>query len=96
MGLAGTLGVTGSVLWDSGVVLRKFLEHVVESGTMLLQGKKVVELGYGCGLVGCIAVLLGAEVILTDLLDRLRLMRKNVGTNLYGNVRGSTAMSQLI
>ncbi|XAR55202.1 hypothetical protein NMG60_11035200 [Bertholletia excelsa] len=48
----GTPGVTGSVLWDSGVVLGKFLEHAVESGMMLLQGKKVVELGAGCGLVG--------------------------------------------
>ncbi|GMQ11689.1 hypothetical protein CsSME_00054215 [Camellia sinensis var. sinensis] len=92
----GTPGVTGSVLWDSGVVLGKFLEHAVESGMMLLQGKKVVELGSGCGLVGCIAALLGAEVILTDLPDRLRLLRKNVGTNLYGNVRGSAAVSQFV
>ncbi|KAI8028886.1 Protein N-lysine methyltransferase METTL21A [Camellia lanceoleosa] len=84
------------MLWDSGVVLGKFLEHAVESGTMLLQGKKVVELGSGCGLVGCIVALLGAEVILTDLPDRLRLLRKNVGTNLCGNVRSSTAVSLLI
>ncbi|KAF5939654.1 hypothetical protein HYC85_023913, partial [Camellia sinensis] len=70
----GTPGLTGSVLWDNGVVLGKFLEHVVESGTILLQGKKVVELGSGCGLVG------------------LRLLRKNVGTNLYGNVHGSAAL----
>ncbi|XP_028126670.1 protein N-lysine methyltransferase METTL21A-like isoform X2 [Camellia sinensis] len=74
----GTSGVTRSMLWDSGVVLGKFLEHAIESGTMLLQGKKVVELGSGCGLVG------------------LRLLRKNVGTNLCGNVRSSTAVSQLI
>ncbi|THG23106.1 hypothetical protein TEA_028699 [Camellia sinensis var. sinensis] len=92
----GTSGVTRSMLWDSGVVLGKFLEHAIESGTMLLQGKKVVELGSGCGLVGCIAALLGAEVILTDLPNRLRLLRKNVGTNLCGNVRSSTAVSQLI
>ncbi|GMP67052.1 hypothetical protein CsSME_00027172 [Camellia sinensis var. sinensis] len=62
----GTPGVIGSVLWDNEVVLGKFLEHAVELGMMLLQGKKVIELGYGCGLVGCIAALLGAEVILTD------------------------------
>ena len=48
----GTPGVTGSVMWDSGVVLGKFLEHAVESGRIHLQGKKVVELGSGCGLVG--------------------------------------------
>ncbi|KAL7202456.1 hypothetical protein ACSBR1_034014 [Camellia fascicularis] len=49
-----------------------------------------------CCVSSCIATLLGAEVILTDLADRLRMLRKNVGTNLYGNVRGSTAVNQLI
>ncbi|KAL0456341.1 UNVERIFIED_CONTAM: protein N-lysine methyltransferase METTL21A [Sesamum latifolium] len=78
----GTPGVTGSVMWDSGIILGKFLEHSVESGTIFLQGKNVIELGSGCGLVGCIAALLGARVILTDLPDRLKLLKKNVETNL--------------
>ncbi|XP_048329417.2 uncharacterized protein LOC107419629 isoform X4 [Ziziphus jujuba] len=47
-----TPGVTGSVMWDSGVVLAKFLEHAVDSGTLLLHSKKIVELGSGCGMVG--------------------------------------------
>lgn len=50
--LQSTPGVTGAVMWDSGVVLAKFLEHAVDSGMLLLQGKKVIELGSGCGLVG--------------------------------------------
>ncbi|XP_059297110.1 uncharacterized protein LOC132050078 isoform X1 [Lycium ferocissimum] len=91
----GTPGVTGSVMWDSGVVLGKFMEHAVESGRIHLQGKKVVELGSGCGLVGCIAALLGAQVILTDLPDRLRLLKKNVEANLYGDVRGSATVDEL-
>nr|GMC80106.1 protein N-lysine methyltransferase METTL21A [Ipomoea batatas] len=91
----GTPGVTGSVMWDSGVVLGKFLEHAVESGTVVLQGKKVVELGSGCGLVGCISALLGAQVILTDLPDRLRLLKKNVEANLYGDVKGSATVTEL-
>nr|XP_009787894.1 PREDICTED: protein N-lysine methyltransferase METTL21A [Nicotiana sylvestris] len=91
----GTPGVTGSVMWDSGVVLGKFLEHAVESGRIHLQGKKVVELGSGCGLVGCIAALLGGQVILTDLPDRLRLLKKNVEANLYGDVRGSATVDEL-
>ncbi|KAK4349309.1 hypothetical protein RND71_032064 [Anisodus tanguticus] len=93
----GTPGVTGSVMWDSGVVLGKFLEHAVESGRIHLQGKKVVELGSGCGLVlvGCIAALLGAQVILTDLPDRLRLLKKNVEANLYGDLRGSATVNEL-
>jgi len=39
-------------MWDSGVVLGKFLEHAVDTGHLSIQGKKVVELGSGCGLVG--------------------------------------------
>ncbi|KAF8376933.1 hypothetical protein HHK36_030304 [Tetracentron sinense] len=90
-------GVTGAVMWDSGVVLAKFLEHAVDSGMLLLQGKKAVELGSGCGLVGCIAALLGAQVILTDLHDRLRLLKKNIETNLGdGDLRGSATVGELI
>ncbi|PNY04026.1 hypothetical protein L195_g000437 [Trifolium pratense] len=92
----GTPGVTGSVMWDSGVILGKFLEHSVDSGMLILQGKKVVELGSGCGLVGCIAALLGGEVILTDLPDRLRLLRKNIETNMeHISLRGSITATEL-
>ncbi|XP_075660412.1 uncharacterized protein LOC142630316 isoform X2 [Castanea sativa] len=61
-------GVTGAVMWDSGVVLAKFLEHAVDSGLLIFQAKKVVELGSGCGLVGCVAALLvlGSDVIYNE------------------------------
>ncbi|GAB2293205.1 hypothetical protein Dimus_027413 [Dionaea muscipula] len=89
-------GVTGAVMWDSGIVLGKFLEHAVDSGRLHLQGKRAIELGSGCGLVGCIAALLGAHVVLTDLPDRLRLLRKNVDTNLrLGAMRGSAMVKEL-
>ncbi|KAJ4972544.1 hypothetical protein NE237_005718 [Protea cynaroides] len=92
-----TPGVTGAVMWDSGVILGKFLEHAVDSGRLVLKGKKVVELGAGCGLVGCVAALLGAEIILTDLPDRLRLLKKNIETNLIeSNMRGSATVRELI
>ncbi|XP_050916827.1 uncharacterized protein LOC127131995 isoform X2 [Lathyrus oleraceus] len=92
----GTPGVTGSVMWDSGVMLGKFLEHSVDSGLLVLQGKKIVELGSGCGLVGCIAALLGGEVVLTDLPDRLRLLRKNIETNMkHISLRGSITATEL-
>ncbi|CAD5195646.1 unnamed protein product [Musa acuminata subsp. malaccensis] len=91
-----TPGVTGAVMWDSGIVLGKFLEHAVDSGTLSLHGKRVVELGAGCGLVGCIAALLGADVMLTDLPDRLKLLKKNVDLNVEGwNKRGSARVSEL-
>ncbi|XP_073046572.1 uncharacterized protein [Primulina eburnea] len=91
----GTPGVTGAVMWDSGIVLGKFLEHSVESKTIILQDKKVIELGSGCGFVGCIAALLGARVVLTDLPDRLKLLKNNVETNLYGDVRGTAKVEEL-
>lgn len=43
----------------------------------------------------CVAALLGAQVILTDLPDRLRLLKKNVEANLYGDVRGSATVNEL-
>ncbi|XP_065848157.1 uncharacterized protein [Euphorbia lathyris] len=93
----GKPGVTGSVMWDSGVVLGKFLEHAVDSKMLTLQGKKFIELGAGCGLVGCIAALLGAQVTLTDMPDRLRLLKKNIESNLrHGNVRGSAVVEELV
>lgn len=80
------VGVTGGVIWDSGVILAKFLEHSADSHLVDFRGKKVVELGSGCGLVGCVAALLGAaRVILTDLPDRLRLLQKNVRENARAN-----------
>lgn len=45
-------GVMGLVMWDSGVVLGKFLEYFVDFKDFFFEGKKIVELGFGCGLVG--------------------------------------------
>ncbi|TQD94200.1 hypothetical protein C1H46_020152 [Malus baccata] len=90
-----TPGVTGAVMWDSGVILGKFLEHASDAELLPIQGKKVVELGSGCGLVGCIAALLGGQVVLTDLPDRLRLLRKNIEVNLrHGDMRGSAKVME--
>ncbi|KAM0897080.1 hypothetical protein ACQ4PT_022798 [Festuca glaucescens] len=75
----GASGMTGAVVWDSGVVLAKFLEHAADRGLLAVRGTRAVELGAGCGLVGVVAALLGARVVATDLPDRLRLLRKNLG-----------------
>ncbi|XP_059065121.1 uncharacterized protein LOC131067122 isoform X3 [Cryptomeria japonica] len=91
-----TSGVTGGVMWDSGIVLGKFLEHAVDCDLLNLRGKKCVELGSGCGLVGCIAALLGGNAILTDMPDRLRLLAKNVEENVRElDARGSASVREL-
>lgn len=38
---------------------------------LLPQGKRVLELGCGCGLVGLVFASLGADVLLTDLPDTM-------------------------
>ena len=44
----------------------------------------------------CIAALLGGQVVLTDLFDRLRLLKKNIDANLrHGDVRGSAKVVEL-
>lgn len=46
--------------------------------------------------LSCIAALLGGEVILTDLPDRLRLLRKNIETNMkHISLRGSITATEL-
>ncbi|KAI3982803.1 hypothetical protein MKX01_010286 [Papaver californicum] len=91
-----TPGVTGAVMWDTGVVLGKFLELSVDSSSLILQSKKVVEIGSACGLVGCIAALLGGQVFLTDLFDRLKLLKKNVEANVSTrDTCGSATVTEL-
>ncbi|CAL4894787.1 unnamed protein product [Urochloa decumbens] len=92
-----TPGVTGAVVWDSGVVLAKFLEHAADSQQLHLRDARAVDLGSGCGLVGCVAALLGAHVVLTDLPDRLKLLRKNVSLNVDDpHVPGSARVTELV
>lgn len=49
--LLGESGVTGPAVWDSSVVLAKFLEI----NPHLVSGKRCIELGAGCGLAGIAA-----------------------------------------
>jgi 2-polyprenyl-3-methyl-5-hydroxy-6-metoxy-1,4-benzoquinol methylase len=42
-----------------------------ERGQHCMQGKRVIELGCGCGLVGLCLAALGAHVLLTDLPEPL-------------------------
>jgi len=81
---------TGAKIWCGAEVLAEFLLHQCSSEPHLkrqeevmkvdLQGKTVVELGCGAGLVGLIAAFVGGpcKVILTDLEDCLSLAKQNV------------------
>lgn len=74
-----TIPSTGLTLWRAAPLLCEFLHDNAE----LVQGKRVLELGAGLGLVGILAEKLGAtEVVLTDGdTDTLAQLRENVDSN---------------
>ncbi|CAD7967061.1 unnamed protein product [Amoebophrya sp. A120] len=69
---------TNAVVWDAGLVLAHFLMR----SRSLVEGKNVLELGAGTGIVGLVAGFVGArKVCLTDLPDAIALLRRNVERN---------------
>jgi len=50
----------GAVLWDSAIALARLF------WAMDLRGRRVLELGAGCGLVGLVGATRGAQVLCTD------------------------------
>ncbi|GFQ86717.1 protein-lysine methyltransferase METTL21D [Trichonephila clavata] len=75
-----SVGDVGSVVWDAGIVLGKYLDHVHDSKNNL-NGKIVIDVGSGTGVAGLFAAALGAEVILTDLPEVVPLLEKNIELN---------------
>ena len=77
-GVLGQKGQTGSVVWDSSIYMCHFLCQYHE----FVVGKRVIELGAGCGLTGITAGILGAKhVDLTDQDAILPLLHRNVILN---------------
>lgn len=79
---AGAALGTGAVLWDSGVVLARYLQVASSSGSLPvagdLKGRRVLELGAGVGLCGILAARCGAtEAVLTDLEPVVPLLQRN-------------------
>lgn len=65
-----------STVWDSSIVLAKYLERHADGRVV---GKRVLELGAGCGLASAAAIVLGARrVAATDLEENLPLLRANL------------------
>ena len=71
---------TGFKLWDGAYLLARYLESE-DFPAGRWRGRRCVELGAGCGLVGIVAWLLGAKVTLTDLEDAIAHTRKCVDKN---------------
>ncbi|EDV23494.1 uncharacterized protein TRIADDRAFT_58173 [Trichoplax adhaerens] len=75
------IGDVGCVVWDAALVLAKYLELGHEKGSEDINGKKVIELGAGTGIVGLCAAIIGANVVITDLPQFLPLMQLNIDNN---------------
>ncbi|KAL5717004.1 hypothetical protein ACHQM5_010095 [Ranunculus cassubicifolius] len=74
----------GTTVWDASMVFVKFLEKNCRKGRFCppkLRGKRVIELGAGCGVAGFGMALLGCDVISTDQVEVLPLLMRNVDRN---------------
>ncbi|TVU27700.1 hypothetical protein EJB05_19197 [Eragrostis curvula] len=74
----------GTTVWDASMVFVKFLEKNSRKGRFCpskMKGKRVIELGAGCGLAGFGMALLGCDVVTTDQVEVLPLLMRNVERN---------------
>jgi hypothetical protein len=67
---------TGAVVWPAAHVLAKYLEK--RYGVSGLNGKRVIDIGSGTGVVGVVAAHLGATVILSDQTCVKDLLQSNI------------------
>jgi len=74
-------GDVGCVVWDAAIALAKYIEMEKAQAKYNFQGKAVIELGAGTGIVGLVAAVKGAKVIITDLEQFVPLMQMNVTQN---------------
>ncbi|KAI3908338.1 hypothetical protein MKX01_027360 [Papaver californicum] len=74
----------GTTVWDASMVFVKFLERNCRKGRFCpakLKGKRVIELGAGCGVAGFGMAMLGCDVVTTDQIEVLPLLMRNVDRN---------------
>ncbi|KAL9241226.1 hypothetical protein vseg_015359 [Gypsophila vaccaria] len=74
----------GTTVWDASMVFAKYLEKNSRKGRFSaskLKGKRVIELGAGCGVAGFGMAMLGCEVITTDQKEVVPLLQRNVDRN---------------
>ena len=93
-------GVAG-VVWDAAIVLATYLQTLSNGdesksglsnvGVGSFKSKNILELGAGTGLVGIVACLLGANVVITDTKDALNRTIENVEGNL-GSCKSTIAV----
>lgn len=72
----------GLLIWSSSFVFAEYLLRVKPVGSW--QGKRVLELGAGTGMLGIALAMAGADVTMTDLAHITPLTVENIGKNVTG------------
>ncbi|XP_055487333.1 EEF1A lysine methyltransferase 3-like [Leucoraja erinacea] len=88
--LTNDIGLS-AIIWEAGIFLCRYFEKEKIDFT----GKKIIELGSGTGIVGILAILLGAEVTLTDLPAALDQIKFNIATNVPPSLRHRSKVAAL-
>lgn len=82
-------GEHGTTVWDASIVFSKYAEFNAKKFGPAMHGKKVIELGAGCGLSSLAMLIRGADVTSTDLPSITSLLASNVERNLQAIARGA-------
>ncbi|KJE93591.1 hypothetical protein CAOG_04355 [Capsaspora owczarzaki ATCC 30864] len=69
---------TGAKVWNTSIVLLRHLEKMRRKLKYDQPGRRVLELGAGCGLLGISLASMGWHVTVTDMAVMLPLLRENV------------------
>lgn len=85
---------TGCLIWPTSVIFCRYLCDRVS----LLQGRRVLDMGAGTGLVGLVASRLGAAVSLVDMPQAMPLLEANVAADAAGRppAAGATEVLPLL
>ena len=70
---------TGSYLWEEAS--EQLVQHVLAQCGGSARGRRILDLGCGCGSVGIALALLGGRVTLTDVAELLPIIRANIDAN---------------
>jgi predicted nicotinamide N-methyase len=77
----------GAVVWDASIILAKYMENNPKLfNSNSISGKRVIELGSGCGLGGLAFMMRGAMVTLTDLDPVVQALTSLNARNIYSKM----------
>ena len=80
-----TFNELGTRVWDTAPLMAKYFERSGE-----VEGRRIVELGSGTGLLGCVLAKLGARVTLTERESLQKQLQATVSANCHDELKAGT------